>query len=50
MGKLLYRLESRRNGGCPILAIGIGKECIEDYGRFDEYDRKLADIYGGEKI
>lgn len=31
MGKLLYRLDSRRNGGCPILAIGIGKECVEGY-------------------
>lgn len=29
IGKLIYRLESRRNGGCPILAIGIGKECVE---------------------
>lgn len=28
MGKLLYRLKSRRNGGCPILAIGIKKGCI----------------------
>lgn len=31
MGKLLYRLESRRNGGCPILAIGIKKKCISDW-------------------
>lgn len=31
MGKLLYRLDSRRNGGCPILAIGIGKGCVEGY-------------------
>ncbi len=31
IGKLLHRLDSRRNGGCPILAIGIGKECIEGY-------------------
>lgn len=31
MGKLLYRLKSRRNGGCPILAIGIRKPCIEGY-------------------
>lgn len=31
MGKLTYRLESRRNGGCPILAIGIKKTCIEGY-------------------
>ncbi len=29
MGKLLYRLESRRNGGCPILAVGIKKACVE---------------------
>lgn len=31
MGKLLYRLNSRRNGGCPILAIGIKKGCVEGY-------------------
>ena len=31
MGKLEYRLRSRRNGGCPILAIGIRKPCIEGY-------------------
>lgn len=31
MGKLLYRLDSRRNGGCPILAIGIKKPCIVDW-------------------
>lgn len=30
MGKLLYRLNSRRNGGCPILAVGIRKECVQD--------------------
>lgn len=29
MGKLVYRLKSRRNGGCPILAVGIKKKCIE---------------------
>lgn len=28
MGKLIYRLDSRRNGGCPILAIGIGPGCV----------------------
>ena len=31
IGKLLYRLESRRNGGCPILAVGIRKGCIKGY-------------------
>lgn len=32
MGKLLPRLDSRRNGGCPILAVGIREKCVEgDY-------------------
>ena len=31
MGKLEYRHKSRRNGGCPILAIGIRKPCVEGY-------------------
>ena len=31
MGKLLYRLDSRRNGGCPVLAVGIKKGCVKDY-------------------
>ena len=31
MGKLLYRLDSRRNGGCPVLAVGIRKGCVEGY-------------------
>lgn len=30
IGKLLYRLKSRRNGGCPILAVGIKKACINE--------------------
>ncbi len=45
IGKLIYRLDSRRNGGCPILAIGIGKECVEEYGRLSEYYKKLTDVY-----
>ena len=28
IGKLISRLNSRRNGGCPILAIGIKNACI----------------------
>jgi len=32
MGKLLPRLKSRRQGGCPILAIGITKENVVDGG------------------
>ena len=40
MGKLTYRLESRRNGGCPILAVGIRKPCITDWeeGYIDEHN------------
>lgn len=30
MGKLLPRLDSRRNGGCPILAVGIKKGCVHE--------------------
>ena len=41
IGKLLYRLESRRNGGCPILAVGIKKECIEGYGRSAADEREF---------
>lgn len=50
MGKLCYRLDSRRNGGCPILAVGIGKECVEEYGRLGEYHRKFKEIHEREKI
>lgn len=31
MGKLLPRLDARRSGGCPILAIGIKKEAIDGF-------------------
>lgn len=39
MGKLTYRLDSRRNGGCPVLAIGMKKKCISDWeeGYIDEH-------------
>ena len=30
MGKLLYRLEAGRNGGCPVLALGITPQCVTD--------------------
>lgn len=28
MGKLLYRLNAGRNGGCPVLAVGITPNCV----------------------
>lgn len=30
MGKLIPRLDSRRHGGCPLLAIGITPDCVTD--------------------
>jgi len=30
MGKLIYRLNAGRNGGCPVLAVGIGPKCVQD--------------------
>lgn len=31
MGKLIYRLNAGRNGGCPVLAIGITPAAISDW-------------------
>jgi len=31
MGKLLYRLNAGRHGGCPVLAVGIKPACISDW-------------------
>lgn len=31
MGKLLYRLNAGRNGGCPVLVFGITPKCISDW-------------------
>ena len=31
MGKLTPRLDSRRNGGCPIMAVGIKNKCVTDW-------------------
>lgn len=36
MGKLLYRLNAGRNGGCPVLAIGITPACVSDWTPNDE--------------
>lgn len=30
-GKLIYRLNAGRNGGCPVLAIGITPRCVSDW-------------------
>lgn len=46
MGKLTYRLDSRRNGGCPILAVGITRESVEGYERLTKYNRLIKEIRG----
>ena len=33
MGKLLYRLRAGRNGGCPVLVLGITPNLIEDWSQ-----------------
>lgn len=35
LGKLLYRLNAGRNGGCPVLVIGITPNCISDLSDAD---------------
>jgi hypothetical protein len=34
-GKLIYRLNAGRNGGCPVLAVGITPACISDLPKED---------------
>lgn len=46
----LRKLKLTCNGGCPILAIGIGKECVEGYGGISEYHTRLIDFYRGEEV
>lgn len=36
MGKLTYRLDAGRAGGCPILAIGIKPEVVEDFSAWKD--------------
>ena len=45
MGKLTYRLDSRRNGGCPILAVGIRKECVDGYERLRAYAKRFSKLH-----
>lgn len=48
--KLTYRLDSRRNGGCPILAVGIRKENVEGYERITDYNRGFNEFYKGQEV
>lgn len=36
MGKLLYRLNAGRHGGCPVLALGITPNLIEDWKNYEQ--------------
>lgn len=35
LGKLLYRLNAGRHGGCPVLALGITPRCVSDWSEDD---------------
>ncbi len=35
MGKLLYRLQAGRHGGCPVLAVGITPKVIEGWDKHE---------------
>ncbi|MBN9134276.1 MAG: restriction endonuclease [Nitrosospira multiformis] len=35
MGKLLYRLNAGRHGGCPVLALGITPKLITDWSEYE---------------
>jgi Restriction endonuclease BglII. len=41
-GKLIYRLNAGRNGGCPVLALGIKPECISDLEEWRKAQRILG--------
>ena len=45
MGKLLYRLDSRRNGGCPVLAVGIRKGAVEGYDDTTRYNQLVEELH-----
>ncbi len=36
MGKLLYRLNAGRHGGCPVLALGITPNLITDWAEYEK--------------
>lgn len=39
MGKLTYRMNAGRHGGCPVLVLGITRNLITDW---EEYEKRLA--------
>lgn len=47
MGKLTYRLDAARNGGCPVLAIGITPQVVSDFEEWKANNpviRTVADL------
>lgn len=50
IGKLIYRLDSRRNGGCSILAVGIKRNVLRNMTDLIEYYSRLKAVYGGEEV
>lgn len=50
MGKLLYRLDSRRNGGCPILAVGIKRGALKGMNNLEHTAKDLIAFTNGKNI
>lgn len=46
MGKLTYRLDAGRNGGCPILAIGITPQVVADFEHWKASNPTIRDTGG----
>jgi hypothetical protein len=42
MGKLIYRLNAGRNGGCPVLAIGIKPAAVSDWKKPKKFGGLLS--------
>lgn len=48
MGKLLYRLEAGRAGGCPVLAIGIRQGAVSDWEEWKLENPASVAAVGGD--
>ncbi|MFN6962462.1 MAG: BglII/BstYI family type II restriction endonuclease [Pyrinomonadaceae bacterium] len=44
MGKLLYRMNAGRSGGCPVLIFGITPKVIEDWPPKEDHDESVGEF------
>lgn len=50
MGKLKYRLDAGRGGGCPVLALGIKPSVIEDFEEWMDAHPVIRDIVNADEL